>query len=149
MTLATVFPEVNAGLNLLTTSLLVAGWLFIRRERKRAHIICMASALVTSTAFLASYITYHSLVGSVKFTAEGPVRVVYFTILLTHTVLAVVVVPMVIATVVPALRRRWDRHRRLARWTLPVWLYVSITGVLVYLMLYRWFPSDHLDALGR
>ena len=144
-----IFPEVNASLNGLTTLLLVSGWLFISRGNQRAHIACMIGALCTSTAFLASYLTYHSLVGSVKFTADGPVRGVYFAILVSHTVLAMLVVPMVAATVIPAIRRRWQRHKRIARWTLPVWLYVSITGVLVYFMLYQWFPSDHLAELGR
>ncbi len=144
-----VFPEINASLNTLTTLLLLAGWLFISRQQKRAHIICMASALSTSAAFLACYLYYHYTVGSVKFTAQGPVRTVYFAILISHTVLAMAVVPMVLATVIPALRRRWDKHKRIARWTLPVWLYVSVTGVLVYLMLYQWFPSEHLAEIGR
>ncbi len=140
-------PPVNATINAITTVLLVTGWLFIRAERKRAHIICMVSALVTSAAFLACYLTYHAYAGSIKFTAQGWVRPVYFTILLTHTVLAMVVLPLVIATVIPAIRARWDRHRAVARWTLPVWLYVSVTGVLVYMMLYQWWPSAEL--VGR
>ncbi len=134
-------PAVNAGLNSLCTLMLVAGWGFIRTERKRAHIICMVSALVTSALFLTSYLIYHFNVGSVRFTAEGWPRVIYFPILISHIILAVAVVPMVIATVIPAVRARYDRHKFFARWTLPVWLYVSVTGVLVYLMLYVWFPS--------
>ena len=137
-------PTLNAGLNSVTTLLLVAGWWFIARDRKPQHIACMATALVTSAAFLASYLYYHAHAGSVRFTAQGPVRILYFTILISHTLLAMAVVPMVFATVIPALRARFDRHRRIARWTLPVWLYVSVTGVLVYLMLYRWWPSSEI-----
>lgn len=116
---------------------------------KRALIACMAAAFVTSAAFLISYLAYHYAVGSVRFTAGGAVRIVCFTILLTHTLLGAVRVPLVLATIVPDFRSRWDLHRRLVRWTLPVWLYASVTRVLVYLMLYRWFPSAHLEALGR
>ena len=137
-------PTLNAGLNSLTTLLLLLGWWHIARDRKRAHIACMASALVTSAAFLVSYLVYHAHAGSIAFTAQGPVRTVYFVILISHSVLAAAVVPMVLATVIPALRARYDRHRRWARWTLPVWLYVSVTGVLVYLMLYRWWPSAEI-----
>ena len=100
----------------------------------------MTAALTVSAAFLASYLVYHYRVGSVKFTHEGLVRAVYFFILVTHIVLAAVNLPMIILTVVPALRRRFDRHRKLARWTWPIWMYVSVTGVLVYAMLYHWFP---------
>lgn len=134
------FPALNASLNALTTALLLLGYAFIRTERKRAHILCMSAALLTSTAFLACYLYYHFHAGSVRFTAQGTVRTVYFSILLSHTILAMVVVPMVFMTVIPALRARWDKHRRIARWTLPVWLYVSFTGVIIYFMLYQWYP---------
>lgn len=134
-------PAVNATLNSLCTALLLAGWWSIRHERKKAHIACMGSALVTSVAFLACYVLYHAQVGSVKFTAQGLVRPVYFFILITHVVLAAAIVPLVVLTVIPALRARYDRHRKWARVTLPIWLYVSITGVIVYLMLYVWFPA--------
>lgn len=134
-------PAVNATLNALCTLLLLAGWWSIRHERKLAHIACMASALVTSVAFLACYLYYHAHVGSVKFTAQGIVRPIYFFILITHVVLAAAIVPLVLLTVIPALRARYDRHRKWARVTLPLWLYVSVTGVLVYLMLYVWFPA--------
>lgn len=140
----TDLPLVNATLNSLCTGLLLAGWWFIKHERKQQHIICMASALATSAAFLACYLYYHYHVGSVKFTAQGPVRPIYFFILITHVILAAAIVPLVLLTVIPALRARFDRHRRWARWTLPLWLYVSVTGVLVYLMLYVWFPSAEL-----
>lgn len=133
-------PAVNASLNATATVLLAAGWWFIAHERKRAHIACMVSALVVSAAFLTCYLVYHAHVGSVRFTAQGIVRPIYFTILLTHTILAITVLPLVILTVIPAVRSRFDRHRRMGRWTLPIWLYVSVTGVIVYFMLYQWFP---------
>lgn len=134
------FPALNASLNTATTCLLVLGYFLIRRERKLAHIACMTAALATSTLFLACYLYYHAHVGSVKFTAQGFIRPVYFTLLISHTVLAVVVLPLVVFTVVPAVRARYEAHRRLARVTFPVWLYVSVSGVLIYFMLYHWFP---------
>jgi putative membrane protein len=140
------FPALNATLNAASTVLIASGWLFIRRERKIPHIACMLAALVTSTAFLTCYLIYHFNVGSVKFTTPGMVKGIYYFILFTHVVLAIVILPMVVLTVVPALRQRFDRHRRLGRWTMPVWLYVSVTGVIVYFMLYQWFPSDELKT---
>ena len=140
------FPAVNASLNAASTVFIAAGWMYIRRERKGPHIVCMTSALITSTAFLTCYLIYHFNVISIRFTAGGAVKWIYYLILLTHVVLAMVVLPMVILTVVPALRQRWDRHRRMGRWTMPVWLYVSVTGVIVYFMLYKWFPSDELKT---
>ncbi len=133
-------PAVNATLNSICTVLLLAGWWFIRHERKSQHILCMASALVVSVVFLVSYLVYHYHAGSVKFTSQGIERPVYFFILITHVILAAAIVPLIVLTVVPALGARFDRHRSWARWTLPLWLYVSVTGVLVYLMLYVWFP---------
>jgi uncharacterized membrane protein YozB (DUF420 family) len=141
----TDLPAVNATLNSICTLLLCAGWWFIKHEQKRRHIICMASALGVSALFLTSYLIYHYHVGSVRFTYDGPViRPLYFFILITHIILATVIVPLVLMTVIPALRARFDRHRKWARITLPLWLYVSVTGVLVYLMLYVWFPSAEL-----
>jgi putative membrane protein len=137
-------PAVNATLNGLTTILLLAGWFFIRRGQRSAHIRCMVSALVTSAVFLACYLFYHFHAGSVKFTHPGIVRTLYLSILLTHTVLAVVNLPLIIATVIPAVRQRFDKHRRLARWTLPIWLYVSVTGVIVYVMLYQLYPPQEV-----
>jgi len=134
-------PAVNASLNSLSTVFIATGWWMIAHERKRAHIACMVSALATSTVFLASYLIYHYHVGSVPFTEQGWPRWVYFPILISHVILAMVILPMVTLTVIPALRGRFDKHRRIGRWTMPVWLYVSVTGVLVYLMLYVWFPS--------
>lgn len=132
-------PALNASLNSFSTVFIAAGWYFIRRGQWRQHIVCMITAIVSSSAFLTSYLIYHAHAGSVRFTALGMVRPIYFTILLTHVLLAFTVLPLVIVTVVPACRRRWDKHRRLGRWTMPIWLYVSITGVLVYFMLYQWF----------
>ena len=138
-------PPVNAALNSLSAVLLLVGYIFIRRGQKRAHITCMVSALVTSALFLACYLTYHYLKeGHVtRFSVEYPVaRMVYLVILGTHTILAVVNLPMIFLTVIPAVRQRFDRHRRIARWTLPIWMYVSVTGVIVYFMLYQWFPGS-------
>ena len=142
-------PAVNATLNGLSTIFILCGWYFIRRDFKREHIACMTLALFASTLFLVCYLLYHFHAGSVRFTAQGPVRFLYFTVLLSHTLLAVAVLPLVIMTVVPALRTRFDRHRRIGRWTMPVWLYVSVTGVLVYMMLYQWFPPANLPSLHR
>lgn len=138
-------PLVNACLNATTAILLVAGYRNIRRGRVASHQRCMLGALVVSALFLSSYLVYHAQIGSIRFTASGWPRSVYFTILLTHTVLAVTVVPLALVTAARGLRGRFDRHVRIARWTLPIWLYVSVTGVLVYLMLYRWFPSAELS----
>ena len=136
MTIADL-PAVNATLNATSAVLLVTAWILIKRGRWIAHRNVMLAAVCTSVLFLISYLTYHAQVGSVRFTKQGPIRLVYFTILLTHTVLAAVIVPMVIVTLRRGLAARYDRHRRIARWTRPLWLYVSITGVIVYVMLYR------------
>ncbi len=130
-------PAVNASLNGLCGLLLFAGWVLIRRGQVRAHIGLMASAVSVSALFLACYLVYHAQVGSVPFEGVGPIRLVYFTILLSHTVLAAAVVPLVALTLIRAIRKQFDRHVRIARLTFPVWLYVSITGVLIYLMLYQ------------
>ncbi|MGA8656412.1 MAG: DUF420 domain-containing protein [Chthoniobacterales bacterium] len=148
-------PPVNAALNGLSTCFLVAGWAAIVRDRKRLHITCMVTALVCSTAFLACYLSYHfGLVhavgeGSIKFTTSGWIRPVYYLLLFTHLVLAFTILPLVAMTVIPALRARFDRHRKMGKFTLPIWLYVSVTGVLVYFMLYQWFPSTHFDELKK
>jgi uncharacterized membrane protein YozB (DUF420 family) len=130
-------PAVNASLNALCALLLGAGYALIRAGRRNAHRNCMLAALVTSTVFLASYLVYHYHVGSVRFTGQGSLRTLYFTILVSHTVLAVVIVPLVAMTATRALRQRFDEHRRIARVTLPLWAYVSVTGVVIYWMLYR------------
>ncbi len=130
-------PALNATLNALATLLLVTGWLLIRRRRIAAHRRVMWSALACSTAFLVSYLVYHAEVGSVRFQGTGAVRTLYFTILVSHTLLAAAVPVLAIVTLSRALARRFDRHRAIARWTLPIWLYVSVTGVVVYWMLYQ------------
>ncbi len=133
----TVLPAFNASINSLVTVLLVVGWLLIRRRRIAAHRAVMIAAFALSALFLGSYLVYHYQVGSVPFEGVGAVRTVYFTILLSHTVLAAAVPFLASITLIRALRRRFDRHRAIARWTLPIWLYVSVTGVVVYWMLYR------------
>lgn len=137
-------PLLNASLNALSTFFIVFGLAFIKGERKQAHIVCMVAAVITSTLFLASYLTYHIARGGevTHFTHPGWPKTLYFVILGTHTPLAVIVLPLVIVTVVRALQARYESHRRWARWAAPIWLYVSVTGVLVYLMLYVWFPPS-------
>ena len=130
-------PALNATLNLLSAILLGSGYAFIRRKNIRAHKACMIAALVTSTVFLTSYLIYHYNVGSVRFTKQGWVRPAYFFILITHVTLAAVILPLVLRTAYLAFRSRFNQHVRIARWTFPLWMYVSITGVIVYLMLYR------------
>ncbi|HEV2862998.1 MAG TPA: DUF420 domain-containing protein [Pyrinomonadaceae bacterium] len=130
-------PHLNAALNSLSFLLLVAGFYLIRRGRVAAHRSCMVGALVVSLLFLVSYVVYHYNYGSVKFTGQGAVRLVYFVILVTHVVLAAVIAPLIIITLGLARRGDYARHRRWARWTYPLWVYVSVTGVVVYLMLYR------------
>lgn len=132
----TDLPTLNAALNSLAATLLAAGYLMIRQGRVEAHRACMLSAFATSTLFLVSYLVYHAKVGSVPFTGQGAIRVMYFAILISHIVLAAVVLPLALVTLSRGLKGRFESHRRIARWTLPVWLYVSITGVIVYLMLY-------------
>ena len=130
-------PAVNATLNALSAIWLSMGYNFIRRKKISAHRFCMLAALITSALFLISYLTYHYHAGSKHFEGQGTIRTIYFTILLTHTILAVVIVPMALITLFRALRERFDKHKRLARWTLPLWFYVSVTGVIIYLMLYQ------------
>ena len=134
-------PHVNALLNSTSALLLISGYFFIRQTRVRAHRNCQVAAVVTSTVFLVSYLTYHYYHGDTKFPGQGIVRPFYFAVLITHVILAIVIVPLVIITVYRAARGQFDRHRRIARWTLPLWLYVSVTGVIVYVMLYHLYPS--------
>jgi uncharacterized membrane protein YozB (DUF420 family) len=129
-------PSVNAALNSASALLLTAGYLFIRNQKVAAHKTCMLCAFATSTLFLVSYLIYHYQVGSVPFQGQGWIRTIYFSVLISHTVLATAIVPLVLITLTRALKGNFDRHRRIARWTLPLWLYVSVTGVVVYLMLY-------------
>lgn len=137
-------PAFNACLNATSALFLLLAYRAIRRLEIERHRRWMLVAATTSALFLASYLAYHAQVGSVRFTGQGPIRVVYFAILISHTALAVVVLPMVLRTLYLGLRRRDDRHRRIARWTLPIWLYVSVTGVVVYVMLYRLYPPGSL-----
>jgi putative membrane protein len=130
-------PTVNASLNALSALLLATGWWLIRQRRIRAHRAVMITALVSSTLFLTSYLIYHAQVGSVRFPGTGTPRTLYLSILLTHTALAALVPFLAVITVVLAAKGRFAHHRRIARWTLPIWLYVSVTGVVVYWMLYR------------
>jgi uncharacterized membrane protein YozB (DUF420 family) len=130
-------PALNASLNGVATVFLVAGYVLIRRRRIAAHRASMMAAVAASALFLISYVIYHANAGSKPFTGTGPIRAIYFFILLTHIVLAAAIVPMVLITLSRALQKRFDRHAAIARWTLPIWLYVSVTGVVIYLMLYR------------
>jgi len=134
-------PHLNACLNGTSAILLFSGYRFIKAHNVVSHRACQVSALVVSTLFLASYLTYHYFHGTTRFQGTGLARPVYFTILTSHTILAIVIVPLVAITFYRALRQDFDRHRRIARITLPLWLYVSITGVIVYLMLYQIYPS--------
>ncbi len=135
-------PHLNALLNTTSALFLIAGYRFIRAGFIRPHRNCQIAALVTSTCFLISYLTYHYYHGDTRFLGQGIVRPFYFAILITHVILAIVIVPLVLITVYRAARGDFIRHRRIARWTLPLWLYVSVTGVIVYLMLYRIYPSQ-------
>jgi uncharacterized membrane protein YozB (DUF420 family) len=132
-------PAVNATLNGISAILLTTGWILIRKRRIEQHRKVMLSAFATSTLFLISYVIYHANAGSRPFPGQGPIRAVYFAILVTHIILAAAVLPLSLITLTRALRARFDKHRRIARWTLPIWLYVSITGVIVYLMLYQMY----------
>ena len=130
-------PALNATLNATSAVLLTIGWFLIRSGRWRQHRAVMITAFCTSVLFLISYLTYHAHAGAKHFTGQGAIRFVYFAILLTHTVLAVAIVPLAIMTLSRGLSARFDRHRSIARWTLPLWMYVSVTGVVVYFMLYQ------------
>ena len=133
-------PALNATFNLVSTLFISLGWYFIRRGAWRRHMVCMIIALGSSICFLIGYLTYHARIGEKSSGYTGWVAAIYFPILASHVLLAFVTLPLVILTLVPVFRRKWDRHKRVARWTIPIWLYVSVTGVLVYLMLYQWFP---------
>jgi uncharacterized membrane protein YozB (DUF420 family) len=138
----TDLPAVNAALNGTSAVLLASGYRFIRRRQITAHKRCMLAALVTSTLFLLSYLTYHYHVGSMPFRGQGWVRPLYFTILISHTILAAAIVPLALVTLFRAWKADFTKHARIARWTLPIWLYVSLTGVIIYCMLYQLFPPS-------
>ena len=130
-------PALNATLNATSAVFLTLGYVFIRRRQIRAHLACMLTAFTVSTAFLISYLVYHYHAGSKHFAGTGWLRLVYFVLLASHVVLAAVILPLALTTLRRALRGDFGRHRRIARWTLPLWLYVSVTGVIVYWMLYH------------
>jgi uncharacterized membrane protein YozB (DUF420 family) len=130
-------PTLNAALNATAALLLLAGWRLIRHGRRDAHRLAMLGAFSVSALFLVSYLVYHFEVGSVRFSGQGPIRAVYFAVLLSHTVLAVAIVPLVLVALARALRGRFEAHRAVARYALPLWLWVSVSGVAVYWMLYR------------
>jgi len=130
-------PAVNAALNATTAVLLTTGFVMVRRRKLTAHKVCMLAAFAVSTLFLASYLYYHAHAGIRHFTGQGWIRPLYFAILLSHTLLAAAVVPLAVTTAYRGLTGRFPKHQRIARWTLPIWLYVSLTGVVVYLLLYR------------
>jgi putative membrane protein len=135
-------PHLNAVLNSTSALLLVNGFRFIRRGQIKAHRNCQLTALFTSMLFLISYLTYHYHHGATRFTGQGLVRPFYFILLTSHTILAVVIVPLIMITIYRAARGDFIRHRNIARWTLPLWLYVSVTGVIVYFMLYHLYPTQ-------
>jgi uncharacterized membrane protein YozB (DUF420 family) len=145
----TDLPVVNACLNGLSAAFLASGYVLIRQGRSVAHRNCMIAAFVASTLFLICYLTYHTYLGYVlhrgptRFLEPTWFRPVYLTILGSHTLLAIVIIPMIFVTLSRALRQRFDLHRRIARWTWPLWMYVSVTGVVIYLLLYRIFPQAH------
>jgi putative membrane protein len=136
-------PALNALFNFISTVFILTGWYCIRHGAWRQHMACMITAVISSTFFLIGYIVYHVHTGEKSSGYSGWLAGIYFPILATHVLLAFVTLPLVIVTLVQVFRRRWDRHRRIARWTLPIWLYVSVTGVLIYLMLYKWFPPPN------
>ena len=132
-------PALNAILNGTAAIFLITGYILIRRGKQQPHKRCMLAALVTSVLFLVSYVIYHLNVGSRPFPGQGPIRVVYFAILITHVLLAVTILPLALITTARGLRAQYDRHVRIARWTLPLWIYVSVSGVVIYLMLYQMY----------
>ena len=136
------FPALNASLNGTSAVLLLTGRVLIARRRMAAHRVCMIAAVATSGLFLTCYLFFHWKVGNILFLGQGWSRPVYFAILISHVVLAIVIVPMAIITLNRGLKARYDKHRAIARWTWPLWMYVSVTGVIVYFMLYQWFPHS-------
>ncbi len=137
-------PAVNATLNGLTTLVLTAGWIFIKRENRVAHAACMISALVLSTIFLGCYLTYHIAGGLTKFTTPGWPGIIYYFILATHVPLAMLILPFIFAAVYFAARQQFETHKKITRWLWPVWMYVSVTGVIIYVMLYWLFPGQRV-----
>jgi len=145
----TSLPAINAFLNGLSAVLLLTGYTFIRRGKVPYHRACMVSAFISSSIFLASYLYFHFHAGLVRFSGQGLVRPLYFTLLTTHTILAIVIVPLVLITLYRALTKQFVRHRAIARWTYPLWMYVSVTGVIIYWMLYRLYTPIYTAAIAR
>lgn len=141
MTLALVLPHLNAALNATATCFLIAGYVFIRRRDRRAHRICMLTCACVSGVFLVGYVTLRFNAPIFPFGGQGSVRILYYAILVSHVLLAMSLVPLVGITLFRALKERFERHRRLARWTWPIWFYVSVTGIVVYVMLYQLYPA--------
>ncbi len=142
MDLIAVLPPIQASLNVTAATLMSVGFYFIRRGNRSAHKVCMISALAVSTLFFIFYLYYHSQVGNIPFAGQGMIRPIYFSVLITHVLLAAAIVPLVITTVSFVLRGRFQKHRKVARWTLPIWLYVSVTGVLIYLLAFHIYPPQ-------
>lgn len=142
MEITSFLPPIQATLNFISTCLIVAAYIFIRGGNKQAHKTCMVLALVVSTLFLASYLYYHNQVGYVPFSGQGFIRPIYFTILFSHIFLAIVILPLIVLTVVFAIRDKITLHQRITRWTLPLWLYVSVTGVLIYFFGFHLYPME-------
>jgi uncharacterized membrane protein YozB (DUF420 family) len=136
-----IFPALNASLNGVSAVLIITGHSFVRQGKVQLHRACMLAAVSASTVFLGCYLYYHAHVGSVHFPGQGWARGLYFSILISHTILAAAVPVLVVLTLVFAFRHKFERHRRIARWTYPIWLYVSVTGVIVYLMLYQFYGA--------
>ncbi len=140
MDLISILPPVQASLNVTAATFMSVGYYFIRNGNRSAHKVCMISALAVSTLFFVLYLYYHSVVGNIPFAGQGMIRPIYFSILITHVILAAAIVPLVITTVSFAIRGKFEKHRKVARWTLPIWLYVSVTGVLIYLLAFQIYP---------
>ena len=142
-------PAVNAFLNGLSAVFLAIGFIFIRRKNVPAHRACMLSAVTCSVLFLTCYLTYHLQAGTTYFRKPAWFRPIYITFLISHTILAVTIVPLILITLTRAFRARFEQHRKIARWTWPLWMYVSVTGVLIYFLLYKIFPQDAQDTPSR
>ncbi len=140
MNIINLLPHINATFNALSALFLLTGFFFIKKKQVASHKKCMLLALSTSALFLVGYLTYHAIHGTTRFTEQGFVRTLYFTILISHTFLAVLIVPLVGRVLWFAYKQTFEKHKRLARWAFPIWLYVSVTGVLVYFFLYHWYP---------
>ncbi len=136
-------PHLSASLNAVASVFLCAGWIFIRKGDQRVHKICMLTAMLASLLFLIVYLYYHANAGLARFGGEGAMRTVYFTILISHVILAMVIMPLIPLALVHAFKKRFKQHKRITRWTLPIWLYVSVSGVIIYIMAIHIYPYPH------